>query len=531
MLPSPSSPHDQQLDIDSKLNYLPRSTVYLLLFLAALLVRALSWPISLIDADEYAFILAGREVLDGHLPYTTFFDDKPVGSSVLLGLVMTVFGQSLIVIRVFGAVCVFWASIGIYETMRVLSSRRIEALGAAILYIAFTTMDHGLATMTEIILAPFTCVAVTILAQYVVDPSRRHWAGLLIFAAGWAFGLAIWIKAVPCIPTLTLGGSALLFGLARSHVGFRTTIFHGALFSAGVVLPMAITAIIYFKVGSFADFAYSNYGFMQFYVQKPTVSIVVAKAISILLLMWPLTLGAAICLWFDARNLLATRPINLLNAASYLWLAAEALASMAPLRMWPHYFLMTMPPLSILAAQAMAHCASRVATPATASRVFIWFIAFSAFVPVLPIEWANVITVFGRSDPQRESAKVIETLMPADGRSLLVLSYEFMADYLFTNSPLPSRIALPIHLFGSQSNVANADTIVTLKAILARNPKVILMDKSVFSRTVTPEAEAIIDAKLACCYREAADLPDFRFIDPPTYQMVDVRLFQYIGNK
>ena len=61
-----------------------RHKVYSLLFVAVILARAMSWPISLIDPDEYAFILSGREVMHGHLPYTTFFDIKPVGSSLLL---------------------------------------------------------------------------------------------------------------------------------------------------------------------------------------------------------------------------------------------------------------------------------------------------------------------------------------------------------------------------------------------------------------------------------------------------------------
>jgi hypothetical protein len=43
-----------------------------------LLVRGISWKISLINPDEYAFILAGREILNGHLPYTAFFNFKPV---------------------------------------------------------------------------------------------------------------------------------------------------------------------------------------------------------------------------------------------------------------------------------------------------------------------------------------------------------------------------------------------------------------------------------------------------------------------
>jgi hypothetical protein len=61
-----------------KLKSISRPLTYASLILATLLVRGISWKISLINPDEYAFILAGREILNGHLPYTAFFNFKPV---------------------------------------------------------------------------------------------------------------------------------------------------------------------------------------------------------------------------------------------------------------------------------------------------------------------------------------------------------------------------------------------------------------------------------------------------------------------
>ena len=84
----------------SFLEFDDRWTVYSLLFIAVILARAMSWPISLIDPDEYAFILSGREVMHGHLPYTTFFDIKPVGSRLLLALAMSIGGLHLITVRI-----------------------------------------------------------------------------------------------------------------------------------------------------------------------------------------------------------------------------------------------------------------------------------------------------------------------------------------------------------------------------------------------------------------------------------------------
>ena len=65
-----------------------------------------------------------------------------------------------------------------------------------------------------------------------------------------------------------------------------------------------------------------------------------------------------------------------------------------------------------------------------------------------------------------------------------------------------------------------------MEAILARDPQVILMDQETYGRDVPEEARAAIDRKLACCYRQAAAFPEFWFIEPGTYHLRDVRVFQ-----
>jgi 4-amino-4-deoxy-L-arabinose transferase-like glycosyltransferase len=151
-----------------------RNRVYLALLMLTLIVRALSFHISVINPDEDAFILAARELLHGNLPYLTFFDDKPVGASALLAMVFRLFGATLLTVRLFGAFCVFLAAICIYESGRrlLVDPHRTSPvpLGAAILFIAFSNTLSGLATMTEVMLAPFTCAAVTCLALYLTQP-------------------------------------------------------------------------------------------------------------------------------------------------------------------------------------------------------------------------------------------------------------------------------------------------------------------------------------------------------------------------
>ena len=496
-----------------------------------------SWPISLIDFDEYAFILAAREILWGHLPYTTLFDNKPVGGSAVLALVMAVFGQTLIAIRVFGAACVLATAIILDQIVHAFSIRRIEAFGAALLYVAFSTALHGLATMLEVVLAPFTCAGVLLLARYALQSTAREHrradaqSAWLVFASGLAFGIAIWIKTVPIVPAAVLGGAALLYALIIRGMSFARTFVHGILFAIGVILPTALTVAVYARAGELAEFAYSNYGFMRIYVNKPPLVVAAAKLVAVLVELWPLTLAAAIGLWLDLRDLFVRRRLSLLAGTSYLWLAAELVASIAPLQMFPHYFLAIIPPLAVLAARMSARCAMAIATAVNRPRAFAALILIAALVPVLPTEWANAVTVFGRPDAQRESSRIASALMPPSDRSLLVLSYEFMADYFFTGAPLPGRVAIPAHLFGPQSRLSGTDPMAELNRILANNPQIILIDDTSFGRDVSPEVREVIAAKLACCYRQAAALPEFWFIEPGNYYIRDVRIFQRSAEK
>ena len=491
-----------------------------------LLARVPSWRISLIDADEFAFILSAREILHGHLPYTTFFDIKPVGSSVLLALAMAMFGQSLLAIRLFGAACVLAASLCLYETTRLVTRRWNAAVAPPMLYIAFTVLFHGLATMTEVVLAPFTCAGVALLALYAVRQVKPFRLVLVIFAAGAAFGLATWIKTVPVLPAAVLGGGALLHHLTTRRSSLPAIALHGLCFLAGFILPTAVTVAVYVQAGALPEFIYANYGFMHTYVQKPPLAVAGVKLVTVLVEMWPLVLAAAIGAVLDTRDLLARRSLDVLAAGSYLWLSAETIASVAPLQMYPHYFLMIVPPLCILSGRCLARVAALAIAPERSVAGFAALVAAAMLVPVLPTVWTNAVTLVGRPDVQRDSARVIEGLMPADDHSLFVLSYDLMADYFYTGSPLPNRVAIPAHLFGPQSRLSESDPGSVLEAILARDPQVILMDQETYGRDVPEEARAAIDRKLACCYRQAAVFPEFWFIEPGTYHLRDVRVFQ-----
>ena len=145
----------------------------------------------------------------------------------------------------------------------------------------------------------------------------------------------------------------------------------------------------------------------------------------------------------------------------------------------------------------------------------------------MPITWSNTVTLFGRSDPQREMAQVLSRYQEGQNLSLLILSYDFMADYLFTGTPLPGRIAIPLHLLGPQARLAQMDGQDPLRDVLARNPRFILMDRTAAYQDVSVKDQTEVEAKaLPAAMRRLPRLPQFLGDRAwETYHMRDTMLF------
>ena len=117
-----------------------------LLFLCVLIRLPFYFP-SVIDWDESTFILMGQNILDGHLPYTQLWENKPPLAFVFFALAL-LFGKSIITVRIAGTVAVLASAYLTYRVGRKIWGQQTGVL-AAILSIAFISLAHsGQATMT-----------------------------------------------------------------------------------------------------------------------------------------------------------------------------------------------------------------------------------------------------------------------------------------------------------------------------------------------------------------------------------------------
>ena len=432
------------------------------------------------DPDEESFILAARQVLLGHLPYTTYWDHRPLGSTVLMAASMAVFGQSVEVIRLLGMVCVIaTASLLYLITRRIFPENRIP-LVAALLYVAFTVALPGTSTMNEILLAPFTAAGVLLLAR---APERNTAVALLLAfgAAGLAFGIATWIKYVPAIPAAVTACVALLAVCLQPRFGLARAVGAGTVFVAGLVLPTVISIAFYAWVGALDVFLGANFGFASHYIgdlpDHPYGTIFYAiRCLTIVIQdAWPLLLTAAAAFLPAARRHLFAPEQAYLGRLMVAWLIGEMLSVTAETKFYVYHYLLTLPPLCVLSAVAVGVYSNIFARPSKVALVTILAAGFMIIGPAV-VHLRAVAADRSRGDvPRAVSRAILSDAKPGDG--LFIPNYEAII-YFLTKLPLPTPYADPNLLIGGHASLIPDDPHAEVQRILDTRPKYIVIDQS-----------------------------------------------------
>ena len=162
-----------------------------------------------IDWDESVFVLIAANVLDGHLPYVELFDNKPPMIFFVLAGVMAVFGESLLVVRLFGDVCILASCVAVFAIARRWTDPISAGLGTLTVIAVSSAYSFGQHTSSEL---PAT--ALLMAALWLLLARRdRLWAvacaGLLVSLATLtrsnlgvaAVALAVWLLVAHVRPS------------------------------------------------------------------------------------------------------------------------------------------------------------------------------------------------------------------------------------------------------------------------------------------------------------------------------------------
>lgn len=475
-----------------------------------ILVRSPSFPPSVIDPDESMFSLMGRELLHGHLPYVAIFDIKPFGLPAAFALAMAVAGQSVFAARLLGTVCIITTALLLRRTALVIGMRAGPAFALAILYAAFSTQMDGLATTTEVLLAPFTTAGIFLAfkGRYHAQFRQQLWT---IASVGACFGLAIWIKYLPAL-TASLTFAALnLWWLGTRRAHFLRACAFAVPFAITCALPTVITALLYLLLGHWQEFWFANFGFMVGYAGQGAplhgIRLVAQRAV---VELWPL-LGLALAGCYLALRHQSPDGDRTGIIGAMLWLTAELVAAIMPMHFFPHYFLLVLPPLALLAGFALQHLVTAWVQPAVRTMAAPVVALCIALLPIFAMaqdltrDWLNL----GGPDATRRIAALIRS-DPDPHPTAWVMSRDPIILYLEARLPLPTRYAFAADLTDEWGWISHAAQMTEVQRILGNHPTFLVLDRHNWPE-VRPEMQTVIEDTIARDYRQVGEATGGKF--------------------
>jgi 4-amino-4-deoxy-L-arabinose transferase-like glycosyltransferase len=483
----------------------------LLFLLAAFLLRIGSFRLSVIDWDESLYLLQGREWLRGGWPLVSTWDMHPVGGPAMVALALLAFGESVASVRLLGLLVVTVTAWILYLIVRILGGPRAVGIGAGLLYVVHTAIRAGLSTNTELLFAPFTCAALAIGVHAFRTQTPLSWRSLI--AMGLLVGWALTIKQV----AVPLGCLAFALPMLPAYVRGTLPLHRGLGMAAAFALlcatPTLAFALAYLLKGELAAFLDGSFLAPIRYVRDPVALPAVALQISkaCVGLFWLIVL--ALIAVVRIRGPLSFPEERVATSFALLWFLAACAAVVSPLQFWVHYFLILVPPLSLLAAIGAWRLA-RVGRPSIAGVILacvvlatacdIWLDHFARLIKLGRLSECCTLASKDKPDvPRLVASRIAAELAP--GESIFVFNYQPIV-YFLSRAALPTRIPFPIDLVGTH-NFTGINLDAELARALLSKPHFIVVDRnSMFP--VRPSAQELVESELAANYRLVAIFDD-----------------------
>jgi 4-amino-4-deoxy-L-arabinose transferase-like glycosyltransferase len=479
----------------------------LIMLSVALVLRAASFDLSVIDWDESMYLLQAREWLRGGWPLVATWDLHPVGGPAMVAVALLAFGESVISVRLLGLLAVFATAWILCLTVRILGGPRAVGIGAGLLYIIHTAIHAGLATNTELLFAPLTCAALAIGVNALRYETMPSWRALI--AMGLLIGWALTIKQV-IFPLGCLSFALpMLPAYVRGSLSLRRGIVMAAAYALLCATPTLAFAFAYFSKGQLAAFLDGSILAPLRYVQHPIELPAVAKEVlkTCFSLCWLIVLALVAVARIGAPHSFRQEQ-SAINFA-LLWVLAGCLAVAGPGQFYDHYFLILVPPLSLLAAIG-AWRVARMGRPGIAVAIFACLITVTAsdlwldrFPHLIRLGRLSECCTLGSSAkpdvPRIVAGRIAEELAP--GEPIFVVNYQPIV-YFLSHAALPTKVFFPVDLVGA-FNFTDVDVGVELNRVLASRPRFIVVDRDRMF-LVRPNARNVIEAKLKADYSLAA---------------------------
>jgi len=335
-------------------------------------LRLLSVPLER-DEGEYAYM--AQQLLQGILPYTEAHSMKFPGIYFVYAGVLAIFGQSPVAIHLsLLFVNLATAALLFFLGRNLLSGSAGIAAAVSFSVLTLSPALQGFwANSEHFILVP--ALGGILLMRLAQDrPARFFFSGLL-------FGLALLIKQ-HAVFFFLFGMIVLVFRVVTQSQPFNKPYLNTGLFAAGGMTPLFLSALLYWITGNFSDFWFCTFQYAWEYV-----SIV------------SLGQGLENFKYFFAKILEPNFPILLLSSlglASASWrmnsrpeyifligfFACSFLAITPGFYFRPHYFILWMPAISLLAGAGFDSLASRFSSAGLKTGIPAGILTLALGLPV-----------------------------------------------------------------------------------------------------------------------------------------------------
>lgn len=306
-----------------------------------LYLRYFTWSISTIDWDETTYLIMGESMLRGFIPYKDYWDLKPMGIYYLNSIFISIWGYSLISIRIssylFTTILVF----SIYLLLKNFS-KKLGLMAGMTLAVLFLIYPQGLSGNTEIYFLSFETLGVYFFFSKV---RIREFLGAVLL------GIAFLIKYIIIFDLIYFYILKLFIVYISDKNKKRTNHFYksfGKLFLLGIfsLLPLFMTAFHFLFFYEWSYFLSSFLSVLQKHKNESSLIfrleylfIFLYKYLIIYLLVFIPTIFKN--RW---RRIFKTK----LFFISFGWLISSSIGSIWTGFLYDHYFLAILPSLCIL---------------------------------------------------------------------------------------------------------------------------------------------------------------------------------------
>ncbi|PYK04104.1 MAG: hypothetical protein DME63_00825 [Verrucomicrobia bacterium] len=362
-------------------------------------IRLLGLPLER-DEGEYAY--TGQLLLQGIPPYKLAYSMKFPGTAASYALLMSIFGDTTTGIHL-GLIVINLVTVGLIFFLGRYLLSELAGLAAAAAYGVISLMPYVLAQAahaTHFVVLP--AIAGTSVLLRALDRQSR----ILILASGCLFGLALLMKQPGLF--FVLFGVVYLFSRGRSeHVKLRQSALRSLIFLLGVTVPLLVTCLLLWNVGVFEQFWFWTIKYAGQYGSQVSI----ADGLRIFANNLPNAVGTAWPIWGIAASGLVMCMVNRTLRTRAVFLTTFAFFSILAVcpgfYFRPHYFILVLPAVSLLAGLAVAAALDTIRFGAQNFR-FVVLLLFG-FALAWPI-WAEADFFFER--PLAEANRMVNGTNP-----------------------------------------------------------------------------------------------------------------------